>query len=233
MSTKRRWMIVGGKRLPIFEIRIHTTAHPPEPKTEFVPTAKAGVSRAAAKKMLLAEIVAHEKRQAAARQAWQQSRCWHVRIEITFFARKWKGAFVQQKETDGAALMAGIKSGRIDDLWRLILPNGRTIQGVPQEIPEQKILAQKAMLDHEETRGRRDLVPNPQGRPKKYNAAADAAVFERWTQARVEMGRLSVPQFLKEHPDLKDHLTVGQLRRLIDRERRRRSKTRKRTKAVK
>ncbi len=234
MSTsKRRWMIVAGERLPVFEIRIQTTAHPAPPKLEFVPTKKIGIKRAVAEKMLLVEIAAHENRQAAARQAWQKTRCWHVRIEIMFFALKWKAGFVQQKQPDSNALLAEIKKWRIDNLYRAIRPNGQIVQGSPQEITPQDIVAQKAMLDHEETRGRHGHVPNPQGRPKKYDRAADAAVFQQWTQNRVIDGRLSVPQFLSENPDLRDRFTEGQMRRLIDRERRRRYKSHKRSKRPK
>ncbi|NCD22914.1 MAG: hypothetical protein EOL90_08260 [Spartobacteria bacterium] len=62
--------------------------------------------------------------------------------------------------------------------------------------------------------------PNPKGREPEYDPKEDARIFDLY---KAQPERISIETFREENPKIKQDYTLRELRRLIDRERKRRN----------
>lgn len=214
--SKRKKMKVNGEMLPMMAGGyIRPTFYPPAPRKVNFPDAPKGLSKAALEKWMRETSGKVDAAIAAENARWQRERVPDTQIRIEFMAWAWEGhesGGEHVKNLDGAWL----------DMHGLHLPDGRVVHGRAVELPNDRILANKAVLDMELATAQDQIrpPPNPKGREPEYDPKDDARIFDLY---KAQPERISIETFREENPKIKQDYTLRELRRLIDRERKRRN----------
>lgn len=140
---ERKRIRVKGDNLPVMEMEIQRGFYPPKPQSVRFPPAPKGLSKAELEKWMRETSGKVDAAVAEENAKWKKERERETRIRIEFMSWAWIG-----RELGGEPI-GEIKLGLINDTLQLCLPDGRKIYGRTEDLPPEKVLANKAILDSE------------------------------------------------------------------------------------
>lgn len=148
--SERRKMKVKGKMLPVMTLNIRRIYFPPEPRKVNFPDAPAGLTVPELKKWMGETSGKVEAAIAAERARWMKERVPDTHIRIEFMSWVWVGRLLGEV---GEKHVESIDGGELDEACRLRLPDGRVIHGGTEDLPNDRICANGAILHEERESG--------------------------------------------------------------------------------
>ena len=140
---ERRKMKVTGEMLPVMGYSIKRMYFPAAPRKVNFPDAPAGLTVPELEKWMGETSGKVEAAIAYERDRWMKERVPDTHIRIEFMSWAWEGRDV------GGEHVKSIDDGELDEACRLRLPDGRVMHGRTEDLPNDRICANGAIL-HEE-----------------------------------------------------------------------------------
>ena len=141
-----RTIEVKGKQYPVFGLLIERIFSPLKPQQLTMPPAPAGLTGKEWIKWHNETTLELEEAIKAERKRWLASREPVTRIEIEFMAWKWFGGIA-------GLHIETIDGGRLDELCRMVLPDGTLISGRVEDLPDGRVVRNAAILREERESG--------------------------------------------------------------------------------
>lgn len=214
--SKRKTIEVKGDAMPIMTSRIENKFHPERPPKIPFPAKPEGLTGEAAKRWLGDMSGEVERTSAAAWDHWLSIREPDAQIRIEFMSWAWVGRLL------GEGKVNSLDEARLNDAFELILKDGRIVHGHTEDLPNDRICANAAILREEresgisyaiervgETVQTIDANTKPHKQRKNAESGFDAAMKKR------DHKRRKTPGAEAQYPKEKIQEAVAEIKRRV------------------